>query len=384
MNKRIYLSFLFCFLSFSFKPIIIAQDLVRDNKMKKELMNLENKSNDNPFGVLEFLPWNHNWNNYKYPDQGSLKKAVALMKEAGISWVRMDFLWDDIEPQKGKLNFEKYDYIVDLLTQNNIRILGLLSYSASWAGLTWNSPPYEDESFVGYVSNVVSRYKDKVKYWEIWNEPDDPQYWTPQDGMLRYTQLLKKVYLKAKEIDPDCKILNGGLSKTINLSLKKIYQNGGKGYFDILAIHPFVNPLNEVDVARVKGLYNGCKKIMQDNGDDKKIWFTELGSPGVRSPSQSNSWWLGMSPTEEQQAAWVKRIYTEMLPELPDCDKIFWAFLRDCKNYWNNGIDYFGLVRWDFSKKPAFDAYKESALEWNRSPQIRKPQEKLRGMSPWQ
>jgi len=384
MSKRICLFiFLLCFLSFALKAIAIAQDLSRNNKIEEELMNLENKFDDSPFGVLEFLPWNHNWNNYKYPDQGSLKKAVTLMKEAGVGWVRMDFLWEDIEPEKGKLNFEKYDYIVDLLTQNNIGILGLLSYSASWAGPTWNAPPYEDESFVRYVSNVMERYKDKVKYWEIWNEPDDEQYWTPQDGMMRYTRLLKKVYLKAKQIYPDCKILNGGLSKAITLSLKKIYQNGGKGYFDVLAIHPFANPLNEVDVDRVKGLYNGCKKIMQDNEDDKKVWFTELGAPGVLSLSQSNSWWLGMSPTEEQQAAWVKRIYTEILPELPDCGKIFWAFFRDCKNHWNNGIDYLGLIRWDFSKKPAFNVYKESVREWTDSPRIQKPKEKLKGISPF-
>jgi len=384
MSKKAYLFILtVCILSFILKASAIAQDLARDNRIEKELMNLENKVNDNPFGVLEFLHWNHGWNNYKYPDRGSLKKVVSLMKEAGVSWVRMDFLWEDIEPVKEKLNFEKYDYLVELLTQNNIAILGLLSYSASWAGPSWNSPPYEDDFFVRYASNVINRYKEKVKYWEIWNEPDDEQYWRSQDGMARYTSLLKKVYSKAKQVDPDCKILNGGLSKAIILSLRKIYQNGGKGYFDILAVHPFVNPLNEVDVARVKGLYNGCKNIMKDNQDDKKIWFTELGAPGVASPLQSNSWWLGMSPTEDQQATWVKKIYTEILPELPDCEKVFWAFFRDCNNYWNNGIDYFGLLRWDFSKKPAFNAYKTAAQEWTNSSRIKKPKEKLKGISPW-
>lgn len=349
MQKISLFIFLLTFLS------LASKGLSQDKKAEES----------SPFGVLEFLPWNHSWNNYKYPDQESLKKIVALMREANIKWVRMDFLWEDIEPEKGKFNFEKYDYIVDLLTKNNINILGLLSYSVSWAGLVWNSPPYDDKFFVNYVFYIISRYKDRVKYWEIWNEPDDEQYWTPQDDMVRYTQLLKKVYIRAKEIDPDCKILNGGLSKAITISLKKIYENGGRDYFDILSIHPFVNPLNEVDVVRVKGLYLGCKKIMRNNGDNKKIWFTELGAPGVESLSQTNAWWMGMSPTEEQQAAWVKRIYTQILPELPDCEKIFWAFFRDCKNRWGNGIDYFGLVRWDFSKKPSFNAYKESARQWS-------------------
>ncbi|MCM8827523.1 MAG: beta-galactosidase [Candidatus Omnitrophica bacterium] len=124
---------------------------------------MENKIHDSPFGVLEFLSWNHHWNNYKYPNKETLEKTVELMKEMGVRWVRMDFLWEDSEQEKGKFNFEKYDYIINLLTKNNIYILGLLSYSVSWAGANWNCPPYDDTHFVNYVSNVIMRYKDRVK-----------------------------------------------------------------------------------------------------------------------------------------------------------------------------------------------------------------------------
>ena len=338
-----------------------AQDRAQEEEMEKVLVKMGKAC---PFGVLEFLHWNHSWNNFKYPDKGSLDAAVALMKEAGVCWVRMDFLWQDIEPRQGKLNFEKYDYIVGLLNDNGIRILGLLNYSTEWASGAWNKPPKDNALFVKYASAVITRYKGRVGYWEVWNEPDDETYWAPQDHMVRYSSLLKDVYRAAKRIDPGCKILNGGLSKNIIFSLREIYKNGAGKFFDILAIHPFVNPLNEVDVARVKGLYNGCKKVMRDNADDKKIWFTELGAPGVEKPDRTNSWWLGLSPTEEEQAAWVRKVYAEILPQMPDCEVIFWAFFRDCKGHWDNGIDYFGLVRWDYSKKPAFLEYKKFADAW--------------------
>jgi len=382
MKRKLFI-FIFCF--FFLNPIAKAnpRNLELNNKAEEGSAILTGQYNDSPFGVLEFLSWNHYRNNYKYPNRESLIKVIGLMKEAHVVWIRLDFLWDDIEQQKGKLSFQKYDDIVSLLVQNNINILGLLSYSASWAGPSWNSAPYKDEDFVNYVGYVIGRYKDRVKHWEIWNEPDDEQYFIPQDNMSRYTQLLKKVYFKAKQIDPECKILNGGLSKSIIMSLKKIYKNGGRGYFDILAIHPFVNPLNSVDVERIEGLYKACKKIMVENADDKKIWFTELGCPGVQLPSQLNSWWLGISPDEQEQADWVKKVYLEILPKLPDCEKIFWAFFRDCKNYWNNGIDYFGLIRWDFSKKPSFSAYKEAAELCKNSVTYNKPKEKLKGIAPW-
>ena len=75
---------------------------------------------DNPFGVLEFLHWNHSWNNYKYSSKKDLVKAIALMKEAGVGWVRVDFLWAEIEPEKGRFDFTKYDEIVGLVTQSGI------------------------------------------------------------------------------------------------------------------------------------------------------------------------------------------------------------------------------------------------------------------------
>lgn len=172
----------------------------------------------------------------------------------------------------------------------------------------------------------MERYKGRVTHWEIWNEPDTPTYWTPQDDMVRYTALLKKVYCRAKKIDPDCRILNGGLSEGITFSLKNIYKNGGKGFFDILAIHPFVNPLRADGAARVKTMVAACRKIIKERGDAKEIWLTELGAPGVKTPKKENGWREGMSPTEKEQANWVRRIYAEILPALPPGTKIFWAF----------------------------------------------------------
>lgn len=324
-------------------------------------------ASDSPFGTLEFLSWDHSWNNYKYPNERSLKKVFALMKEAGVMWVRMDFLWEDIEPCQGQVDYSKYDRIVNLASSYGINILGIMSYSASWAGPSWNSPPYDDETFVNFTAGVIDRYKGKVTYWEIWNEPDDTTYFKPQDNMVRYTELLKKVYVRAKEVNPECIILNGGLSKSAVFALKEIYKNGGKGYFDILAIHPFANPLNEYAVSRVRGIYRGCRKVMQDNGDaHKRIWFTEIGCPGVKIPGKKNTWWEGRSPTEKEQAAWVRYIFSEFIT-YEGVDKIFWAFFRDTNDHFHNGVDNFGLVRWDFGKKPAFFAYKNCSLQWKKN-----------------
>jgi len=324
----------------------------------------------NPFGTLEFLSWNHSWNNYKYNNE-RLEKIVRLLKEAGVSYVRVDMLWQDMEPEPNNWNFKKYDYLVNLLTQNHIRILGLLSYSVSWAGKDWNYPPYDNATFVNYAKRVVSRYKDKVKYWEIWNEPDSPVYWVERDEMKGYAQLLKESYQVIKESDPSAKVVLGGLTSEALFPLKNIYRNGGKDYFDVVNIHPFTNPLAPGRLQRVKVIYKNIRKEMVKNGDGhKKIWFTEIGCPGVKEAVKANGWWEGKSPTEKQQARWVREIYSELL-SLEDVEKIFWAFFRDTKEHFKNGVDYFGLVRWDFSKKPGVSAYKKCVRKWEHTKQPR-------------
>jgi len=327
--------------------------------------NQEDLNMDNPFGVLEFLHWNHSWNNYKYACAADWEKAVKLMKEAGVGWVRMDFLWQDIEQKEGKLVFDKYDQVVDLLTKNGIHILGILDYSVEWAAAckTWNCPPENNGLFVKYAVMVIMRYKDRIKHWEVWNEPDSGVYWSAQDGLKSYCALLKDVYTAAKIADPDCKILNGGLALGLS-SINNLYDKGAKGYFDILNLHFFETPMHKGTIKGVAAYPKLARKIMLRNGDgNKKIWITETGCPGVKRGLQTDDWWLGKNPSEKQQAGWVKEVYTELLKD-KNVEKVFWAFFRDCSSHWDTGVDYFGLIRWDYSRKPSFKAYKECFNKW--------------------
>ncbi|MEW6101380.1 MAG: family 1 glycosylhydrolase [Candidatus Omnitrophota bacterium] len=312
------------------------------------------------FGVLEFLHWDHPWNNYKYAREEELKKAASLMKEAGVGFVRFDFLWQDIEPRQNEFDFEKYDRIVRLLKENKINILGILDYNCAWQAPAskWNDPPSHSALFVSYASKVIERYKDTVKYWEVWNEPDSHIYWSKQDGLKSYCSLLKEVYVAAKKIDPECKILNGGLAGGL-ASVNKLYDNGAKDYFDILNIHFFENPLKDDSIKAVIAYPQLAYKVMERNGDGhKKIWITEIGAPGLKEGLETKNWWMGENPGEEKQAEWLEEVFSQLRKDR-NVSKVFWAFFRDCDSHWGNGIDYFGIVRKDFSKKSAFFSLKK-------------------------
>lgn len=369
MNRQSLFVFALIFFCLIYSDVT-ALDVTQE---KDEMKKCDTRNACSPFGVLEFLHWNHAWNNYKYPDEKSLKKSISLMKKAGISWVRVDMLWSDIEPAPGKFSFEKYDRIINLLNENHIQVLAILHYSTDWASACgkWNCPPKNNALFVNYTVRVIDRYKEKVKFWEIWNEPDSSVYWQPQDGLKSYCALLKEIYTAAKITDPDCKILNGGLANGL-VSVNKLYDNGAKDYFDILNIHFFETPVNPKALHSVMAYPKLVRKIMKRNGDEgKKIWITEIGCPGVKEKTRqpkskgTGNWWMGRNPDENQQSKWVGEIYTKLIYS-EGVEKVFWAFFRDTKEHWKNGTDHFGLVRWDFSRKPAFLTYKKCVDKWKK------------------
>ena len=210
----------------------------------------------------------------------------------------------------------------------------------------------------------MKRFKDRVRYWEIWNEPDHPNYWQPQDGLAAYAALLTKATAAVKEEDPSALTLLGGLSQNIPSHLQTIYERAGKNSFDVVNMHPFANPLNDGALEFVESTYRESLTVMRrfDDGD-KPIWLTEIGCPGLRGGNVA-PWWLGANPTEEQQAQWLKAVFAHV-PSWPNIERVFWAFFRDTPGHFKDGVDYFGLVREDFSLKPAYRALQRASSKLN-------------------
>ena len=315
---------------------------------------------DNPFGVLAFFAWQHDWNGYHY-DRPKLEQAADLLKELGVAIVRVDFLWSDIEPSPGIFKFQKYDEIVNILANRNIAVLAILDYNPSWINNAWNSRP-DFKLYINYAKTVVRHFKGKVKYWEIWNEPDSPAYWQPQDYLLSYVKLLKQVYPAIKKEDPSCYVLNGGVANPF--SVKLLYKYGAKDYFDILNVHIFADPYSSEFPSYIRSVYKGIVKTMDKYGDfNKKIWVTEIGCPG--RDNTFKRWWMGKSPTQYRQALFLKKAINNLVSQ-KRIQQVFWAFFRDTDNHFKSGVDYFGLVTLDFGKKRAFSVYKNLIKQWKR------------------
>ncbi|MHB1038465.1 MAG: WD40 domain-containing protein [Pirellulales bacterium] len=278
-------------------------------------------------------------------------QELKLMREAGIEWARADFSWSGVERRRGSWSFDHLDATVRMAEEAGVTLLPILDYDTDFA-----RPAYQHlDLWTEYVRQVVTRYKDRIRYWEVWNEPNLEQFWREKPNAANYTTLLKATCRTIRQIDPKLVVVMGGVSGIPWDYIEGIYAAGGKDSFDVMNVHPYRYPaLPEVNdlVADLVRL----RKLMTKYGDDAKpIWITEIGWPTHESPS-------GTPPrqrrgvTPDEQARILARTY--LLSLVAGVDKIFWYEFQamEAQPFYNE--DHFGIVHRDLSPKPAYVALK--------------------------
>jgi len=215
-----------------------------------------------------------------------------ISRKIGANWVRShDFgfitQWQTVEPyEKGR--FQWQDSRVSLLKQYGLNILGSLNRTPPWAGtappevskdnlgLQKRYPPRDWVDWADYVRQVVKHYKDNIKYWEVWNEPNNSDFWA--GTVEQYYKLLKIAYCTAKEVDPDCKIVApavGGLEANSLNWMECLFKLGGLDYIDIVSYHGYLFRTEDIAKTRSEEIKK-LKDLIKKYGGSKPLWDTEM------------------------------------------------------------------------------------------------------------
>jgi hypothetical protein len=306
----------------------------------------------------------------RWPDWGTFDRPAAALADTGAAWDREDFVWGLIEPREGQFNWTATDRIVDSLRAKGINILGIISYSSSWATPAKqddNQPsavsfyPPDNSKYYWFVRNLVTRYKGKVTHWEVWNEPNSNLFWKPVPDARAYAELLKTAYKAVKDADPNAKVLNAGFAGNAIPFLDEMFANGAANSFDIFAIHTYAVPVDAGqarDESRpevhkiVEVELNKYRAYLQRHKLNKPIWVTEVGWP-------ANDWQLN----EQSQADYLSQAFAQILAS-GLAEKVFWYSFKD---EGPNGSQSWGLTAWgkgftDLApRRPSFAAYATSA-----------------------
>ena len=293
-----------------------------------------------PFGMGLYL--------YRYSNTPSglveMARAARLARDAGVKWSREEFAWGRIEPRKGRYDWSFYDRLVAAARREGISVYGLLAYWSPW------TRPYTKEGIADYcrfAAAAATRYKNDIRHWEVWNEPNIFFWQGPRD---LYADLLRWAFAAIKKANPDALVLGCSTAGIDTRFIRRMLEL--KAPFDILTIHPYRRHLDD----RAFGLELRSAKalVRRIGGGPRDVWITEMG---WATHVLHNGLMAGFSvTTQREQACLLARAYLDSIAS-GAAPNISWYDFR------NDGLDPFnfehnlGIVTRDFSPKPAYRAF---------------------------
>jgi hypothetical protein len=301
-------------------------------------------------------------------------RYLDQVKALGASWIRIDLYWSIVQ-RRGPASYDwrGFDGAVRAARRRGLAVLGVLLFTPRWArtpGTTDRTPPRNPADFGSFAYRAAKHYRAfGVRAYEIWNEPNIADFWAPGPDPAGYTRLLEQAYRGIKRADPHATVVSAGLSPSATYGvsdpqhmnpltfLEQMYANGARASMDAVGWHPYNFPEGFAyhpgsAWSQMAATTPSARSIMRANGDaKKKIWATEWGAPTGASTK---------SLSEAEQA----RLVTISLARFTAWRWAGPTFLYSLRDTGTNAADVeqnFGLVRNNWSKKPAYDAFRRIA-----------------------
>ena len=204
--------------------------------------------------------------------------------EIGVKWVRIQSGWPRTEKTRGAYDFSWLDSMVDNLVKRNLEPWICLCYGnqlytpgannrTGGIGYPPISSAEEKGAWNSYVKACVSRYKGKVNYFEVWNEPDGLYCWRYGVNASEYGQFAKDTAIAAKEANPEARILAASFC-TANLSYLNEMLTVCAQYIDYVTYHNY-----KFDVEKgTLDFYNAMRAVINIHNPKVGIIQGETGT----------------------------------------------------------------------------------------------------------
>lgn len=219
-------------------------------------------------------------------------KMLDQAARLGLGWMRdHDMLqttwWNRVQPEPGEPQWQLADCLQACLDRH-MPVLGALTGTPYWAvkggplprinssrGYTQTPDP---EFWREYVRLTVTKYRDTVRHWEIWNEPAVSMFYTgtPEE----HAELIRLAAEEIHRIDPTLVAMAAGYTTPAWRWHEATAKAGGWRNLDALSIHygcPDLPP--EENERKLQEILVHFRGLLKEYGPDHDIpiWSTEGG-----------------------------------------------------------------------------------------------------------
>ena len=256
------------------------------------------------------------------------------MVELGAGILRMPFGWDIIEPAcKGCFDWTVTDAWRDQARRTRRTIFATLGFTPRWAngGRSYNYPPLNDKDWYDFVYAVVSRYKDDIFLWGIWNEPNLESYIHNSD-LRTYRTLATTASAAIRAANPRARVLGPEVSHhAFKDGWFAAAMTSFGDLFDIVTVHWYP------DGPDLEWMMD---EAVRPFAPRKDVWLTEVGFQ-----------WCGSAFGETGQALFYQRVLNAFAARRTWWTAVLFYDLYELPRPLDCGAS---IVRPDWSNRPAF------------------------------
>jgi hypothetical protein len=221
---------------------------------------------------------------------------LTALAGTGATIARGDALWEAAEPEPPAGATHHYDWsfadrIAGALASHGLRWLPIIDYSAPWAQSIRgqdHSPPSSPAAYAAYASAFAARYGPGGSFWaahpelraepvdayEIWNEPDNPAFWSPAPDAAAYAGLYTRAREAIDAVQPGARVLVGGLTHPRTFLPGMLAADPSlRGRIDGVAVHPYGRTPQLV----LRSVRNARRALQALGLGAVPLWITELG-----------------------------------------------------------------------------------------------------------
>jgi hypothetical protein len=195
--------------------------------------------------------------------------------------------WNQIETSRGSYKWSKPDAVVNLARSKGKDLIYTFGGTPTWASsnagqscLYGNgscAAPHSMSDLSTFAKAVATRYKGRIKYYELWNEPNDTHYYTgSMSNMVTMAQTIRDAI---KSVDSSAVILSPCPTWSSSGSpyswMSSFLSEGGGSHFDIASYHAYSgSSAPEFIVNSVQNMRNA---LTSHGYGSKQIFITEGG-----------------------------------------------------------------------------------------------------------
>ncbi len=225
--------------------------------------------------------------------------------DLGLKWVRVAY-WDSVlnwlyvEREKGLLRVDPLaDQTITECDRNGLNVVLCLAYGnwlytpqgrrphpkqifeTPWEMAPPPTTPHMLEGYKNFVRFMVRHFRDRVRYFEIWNEPHGKYAWGNKPNATEYATLVKEIAPIVRQEAPQAKILlaevgfrPGRAGEFLEVCLKE----GVAKLVDVMTTHPYYGtPQGSQDYLEYPEHIRAWKRLVESYGFHGEYMATESG-----------------------------------------------------------------------------------------------------------